>query len=73
MAKEKKKKGKVGRPPLPEDQARTDVIQIRLNADEKKILMEQAKRSTGGTVASLVREKIINAGGADAWNKPEEP
>jgi len=72
MAKKKEKRDRPGRPSLPKDEVRSDVIQIRLNAGEKKRLMELAEKSTGGTVANLVREKIINAGGADAWNKPED-
>lgn len=69
MAEKKKKRDKAGRPPLPDNIKRREVIQIRLNAEEKKALMELASRSTGGTVANLVREKIINAGGSDAWQE----
>jgi hypothetical protein len=72
MAEKKEKRDRPGRPPLPDHIKRREVIQIRLNADEKKALMELASRSTGGTVANLVREKIINAGGADAWHQDAE-
>lgn len=59
-------KGKSGRKYEPD--ARHAVIQIRLTQEEKAELEKKAK-SSGGTIASLVREKVINAGGADTWNE----
>jgi len=61
------KKGRSGRKPSLD--ARHEVIQIRLTDVEKAELEKHAKRSSGGTIASLVREKLINAGAPDAWNK----
>jgi len=61
------KKGRSGRKPSPD--ARHKVIQIRLTEAEQVKLKEMAEHSSGGTIASLVREKVIGAGGADAFNK----
>jgi len=61
------KKGRSGRKPEP-DNRREKVYQIRLNEQEKKMLEKKAKQS-GGTIASYIREKVLNGcGGADAWN-----
>lgn len=61
------KKGRSGRPCEPD--ARHKVIQIRITEAEHAKLKEMAEHSSGGTISSLVRERVINAGGADAWNE----
>lgn len=61
------KKGRSGRKFEPD--ARHKVIQVRITEAEQAKLKEMAEHSSGGTIASLVREKVIGVGGADVSNK----
>lgn len=52
-----KAKGRTGRPPIPEDERRTVVLQVRITPKEHQALQQAAKKR-GVTVAKILREAI---------------
>ena len=66
----KEKKKKAGR--KPSENPKNQLVQVRVTVRELIELKKQAQNTQAGTVAGLIREKLIYPGASDVWTEGKE-